>query len=183
MGGEPTFVALDDPDGDEWNSAAIGTEKRRLAADLVRRLRARFAPGSLLHTGQGKWYPGEPLPRWAFTCFWRHDGEPVWRRDDLLAPDEADLGHGEAEARRFVHTLALRLGVEPRHAIAGYEDAWYHLWRERRLPVNVDPFDSRLDDARGARPLRARLRAGLHHRRRPCAAARAPHRRRGGANG
>jgi uncharacterized protein (DUF2126 family) len=147
MGGEPTFVSLDDPDGEEWNTTAMGPVKRRLAGDLVRRLRARFAPGSLLHMGQGKWYPGEQLPRWALGCFWRRDGEPLWRRDDLLAPDDADLGHGEPEAHRFVEALAQRVGIDPVFAIRGYEDTWYHLWRERRLPVNVDPFDARLDDA------------------------------------
>ena len=146
MGGEPTFVSIDDPDGDEWNTAAMGPNKRRLAADLVRRLRTRFAPGSLLHTGQAKWYPGESLPRWAFTCFWRRDGEPIWRRDDLLAPDDRDLGHGEPEARRFMETLAERLALDPALAIPAFEDVWYHLWRERRLPVNVDPLESRLDD-------------------------------------
>ncbi len=146
MGGEPTFVSIDDPDGAEWDTAALGPEKRRLAALLVRRLRTRFAPASLLHTGQGKWYPGESLPRWAFTCFSRRDGEPIWRRDDLLAADDGDLGHDAEAAGTFAAALARRLGVDPDFAIPGYEDLWYHLWRERRLPVNVDPFASRLDD-------------------------------------
>jgi hypothetical protein len=64
MGGEPTFVSVDDMDGNEWNSAALGEKKRELAGTLLHRLHARFAPGGLLHYGQGKWYPGEPLPRW-----------------------------------------------------------------------------------------------------------------------
>ncbi|MEO5728006.1 MAG: transglutaminase family protein, partial [Byssovorax sp.] len=78
MGGEPTFVAIDDPDGEEWNTAALGPDKKRLATDLFHRMRAEYAPRGLVHFGQGKWYPGEPLPRWSLNCFWRRDGEPLW---------------------------------------------------------------------------------------------------------
>jgi uncharacterized protein (DUF2126 family)/transglutaminase-like putative cysteine protease len=161
MGGEPTFVAIDDPDGDEWNTAAMGPRKRRLAAALCRRLRTRFAPAGLLHTGLGKWYPGEPLPRWAFTCYWRRDGEPLWQHDELLAPDDDDLGHGAPQAQRFIETLALRLHVDPRTIAAGYEDSWYYLWRERRLPNNVDPFDARLEDPRERERLARVFEQGL----------------------
>jgi uncharacterized protein (DUF2126 family)/transglutaminase-like putative cysteine protease len=145
MGGEPTFVAEDDPDGAEWNTDAMGPTKRRYASRLVERLYDRFTPGGLLHEGQGKWYPGEPLPRWALSCYFRKDGQPIWRRPELF--DRAESGQATAsEARAFAAALAARLGVDPSFAIAGYEDTWYHLWRERRLPVNVDPLDARLDD-------------------------------------
>jgi uncharacterized protein (DUF2126 family)/transglutaminase-like putative cysteine protease len=145
MGGEPTFVSVDDFDAPEWNTAALGSGKRRLAGQLVRRLQARFAPGALLHFGQGKWYPGESLPRWTLGCYWRRDGVAVWDDPRLLA-DDADGSAGPDDAQRFTALLARRLGVDPQDAIPGYEDAWYWLWRERRLPLNVDPLEARLDD-------------------------------------
>ncbi|HCS43449.1 MAG TPA: hypothetical protein DIW52_11560, partial [Pseudomonas sp.] len=58
MGGEPTFVSIDDPDGAEWNTAALGPDKRRLSAELFQRMRKHYAPKGLVHFGQGKWYPG-----------------------------------------------------------------------------------------------------------------------------
>ena len=56
MGGEPTFVSVDDMEGSEWNTAALGPTKRILAGNLLKRLRKRFGPGASLHYGQGKWY-------------------------------------------------------------------------------------------------------------------------------
>src|SRR5262249_31767450 len=44
MGGEPTFVSIDDYESAEWNTAALGPTKRVLADELIRRLRDRFAP-------------------------------------------------------------------------------------------------------------------------------------------
>ena len=156
MGGEPTFVSIDDMDGAEWNSRADGPHKRELANVLVRRLRERFGPGGLLHFGQGKWYPGEPLPRWAYGCFWRKDGVPVWRDAQLLA----DIGRaGEAtvaDAEGFAGELARRLGLAAGYVVAGYEDTFYYLWREGTLPANVDPASADLKD-----PLERRYLAGL----------------------
>ncbi|MCA9238790.1 MAG: transglutaminase family protein, partial [Planctomycetales bacterium] len=146
MGGEPTFVSIDDMEGDEWNTAAVGPNKRRLADDLMLRLKQRFGQGGLLHYGQGKWYPGESLPRWSFHCYWRKDGQPVWQNDQLFARVDNDHGHTIDHARRFAHALAQRLEVNTEHAIDGYEDSMYYAWRERRLPANVDPRDSKLDD-------------------------------------
>ncbi|HSU42014.1 MAG TPA: transglutaminase family protein [Polyangiaceae bacterium] len=146
MGGEPTFVSIDDMDGFEWNYGALGENKRKLAGVLFRRLARRFAKSPLLHYGQGKWYPGEQLPRWALGCFWRKDGEPVWVDPKRYAEDGASDGMTDEHAGRFVARLAARLGVDGRHAQPGYEDAYYYLLRERRLPVNVDVLDNRLDD-------------------------------------
>ncbi|MCW5771727.1 MAG: transglutaminase family protein [Rhodospirillaceae bacterium] len=147
MGGEPTFVAADDPDGAEWNTEALGPTKRRYAGQLLRRLANRLAHGYLLHYGQGKWYPGEQLPRWALGCHWRKDGEPIWRDPALFAADEErDPALGAAAAEGFLADLARRLQLDPAFCLPAYEDAWYYLWRERRLPVNVDPLKSELKD-------------------------------------
>jgi len=146
QGGEPTFVSVDDRDGAEWNTEALGPTKRALAADLLGRLKARYAPDGLLHYGQGKWYPGEQLPRWSLNLFWRKDGEPLWSDRTLFADERTDYGVTEAMAQQFLAGVAGRLALDPRFVFPAYEDVWYYLWRERRLPVNVDPFDARLDD-------------------------------------
>jgi uncharacterized protein (DUF2126 family)/transglutaminase-like putative cysteine protease len=146
MGGEPTFVSVDDPDGAEWNTTAMGPDKRRLAVDVYNRLKQKYAPQGLSHFGQGKWYPGEQLPRWSLNCFWRRDGEPIWQNPALLDDERRDRGVTAEVAGTFLATVAGKLGLSPEHMFAAYEDAFYYLWRERRLPGNVDPFDSRLDD-------------------------------------
>ncbi len=146
MGGEPTFVAMNDRDAPEWNTGALGPTKRGFAMELTHKLRAEYGQGGFLHFGQGKWYPGEQLPRWALSICWRADGQGTWRNPALFA-DERDPSHYTSEdARRFTHTLARKLGLADSHIQPGYEDVFYYLWRERRLPVNVDPFDARLDD-------------------------------------
>ena len=153
MGGEPTFVSIDDMEADEWNIAAVGPMKRQLAEDLIRRLRRRFAPGGMLHYGQGKWYPGESLPRWALSCFWRTDGEPLWKNVKLLADDAAPKSTTSADAETFTETLAENLGVDPCWVISAYEDIWETIRQEQRVPVNVDPLKSNVDDPEERRRL------------------------------
>lgn len=161
MGGEPTFVSIDNRDAEEWNTAALGPHKRKLAGKLFTRLADRFATGPLLHYGQGKWYPGEQLPRWALGCYWRKDSEPVWTDAALIAVDDRDYGVDEHDAHDFVCALAELLGVTGDYIQPGYEDAWYYLWRERKLPVNVDPFASKLKDAEERKRLAKVFERGL----------------------
>ena len=161
MGGEPTFVSIDDPDGAEWNTAALGAGKRRLAADLYRRLKQKYAPLGLAHFGQGKWYPGEQLPRWSLNCYWRKDGEPLWANPQLIADEQAQYSVTEDTARRFLVQVAEQLGLDPALAFPAYEDAFYYLWRERRLPANVDVLDSRLGDPMERARLAALFERGL----------------------
>jgi uncharacterized protein (DUF2126 family)/transglutaminase-like putative cysteine protease len=146
MGGEPTFVSIDDRDAPEWNTAALGPTKRAFADRLLRRLWARFAPAGVLHHGQGKWYPGEPLPRWAFSCYFRRDGEPIWHEPALLAREDPTRATDPVAAEGFIQSLARRLEVAPEFVQPAFEDVYYYLWRERRLPTNVDVLASRLED-------------------------------------
>jgi uncharacterized protein (DUF2126 family) len=146
MGGEPTFVSLDDANSPEWTTSAFGPTKHKLSMELFLRLRDRFAPGALLHFGQGKWYPGEPLPRWALNCYWRKDGVPIWEDQSLFATEASAVMPDASVARRFLEALTQRLEVDPSFIMSAYEDTFYYLWRERRLPVNVDPFDSKIED-------------------------------------
>jgi uncharacterized protein (DUF2126 family)/transglutaminase-like putative cysteine protease len=161
QGGEPTFVSIDDMDGPEWNYVATSPKKRELAETLQRRLKARFAPGGLLHQGQGKWYPGEPLPRWSLGIFWRIDGESLWHDDALLAdttqPGKATLADGAAFAQR----IAIALGLPADYVITAYEDVARLLQDEAALPANVDPLDADLAQPAERARLARLLQTGL----------------------
>ena len=146
MGGEPTFVSIDDMDGPEWNIEALGDHKRERAEILFRRLWDKFAEGGMLHHGQGKWYPGEPLPRWALNCYWREDNVPVWNNPGLIA-DPLQTGKMTKEhAAAFTNHLAKQIGLPSAHVIPGYEDALYYLWKEGTLPKNLDVLDNKLSN-------------------------------------
>ncbi|WP_027581931.1 transglutaminase family protein [Bradyrhizobium sp. Ai1a-2] len=146
MGGEPTFVSVDDLEAPEWNIAAVGPTKRALADDLIRRLRDRFAPGGLLHYGQGKWYPGESLPRWAFGLYWRKDGVPIWKNADLIAKIESPHKAQIKDAERFAVTMAQKLALAADYVMPAFEDTVYWMEREAALPANVSPENSKLSD-------------------------------------
>ncbi len=163
MGGEPTFVATENRDAAEWHTDALGPTKRGLATELVHKLREQYGQGGFLHFGQGKWYPGEQLPRWALSIHWRTDGQPCWQDPSLFADERVAHHYTPQDAKRFLRVLASELGVSTDHITPGYEDTWYYLWRERRLPVNVDPFDAKLDDALERARLHRVFSQGLDH--------------------
>ncbi|MGB7307290.1 MAG: transglutaminase family protein, partial [Burkholderiaceae bacterium] len=169
MGGEPTFVSIDDYEADEWNTGAQGPNKERLADQLLHRLYKRFAPGGVLHHGQGKWYPGETLPRWTYSVFWRVDGEPLWNHPEyFVVPDtaavKASVKSGAVKAapgssknpkeltesietvREFAIAVAQSLQVDTDNVLPVFEDPVHWLRKENELPVNVDPEDSKLED-------------------------------------
>ncbi len=161
MGGEPTFVSAEDMDSDQWNTKALGAEKLKLAKDLLIKLKEQFSTDAMLHYGQGKWYPGEELPRWALGCFWRTDGEALWRNPDLLARVDTDYKHTVDDANAFGQMLCESLGLAPRYLQPAYEDSLYYLWLERSLPESVDPRKASLKDDLERRRLAKLLSRGL----------------------
>jgi uncharacterized protein (DUF2126 family) len=150
MGGEPTFVGIDEPESPQWNIDALGAMKRTLGLRLIQSLRERVAAGGMLHYGQGKWYPGEPLPRWALSCFWRADGVPVWENIDLIAREDQDYSFGTADAFAFAEALTRRLQVSSENLLPAYnadesvEPAGYILPIRRRQPSGRLAWSSQL---------------------------------------
>jgi uncharacterized protein (DUF2126 family) len=116
--------------------------RHRTGPQTPQRIRAwrlpAFRPGQVV--------PGEQLPRWALSICWRADGRPCWSNPALFADERVPVRYTTDDAERFIRRVVRRLGLTDKHIEPGYEDVFYYLWRERRLPVNVDPFDSRLDD-------------------------------------
>jgi uncharacterized protein (DUF2126 family)/transglutaminase-like putative cysteine protease len=157
QGGEPTFVAIDDMDGLEWNITALSPKKWELAEQLAWRLKERYATGAMVFYGQGKWYPGEPLPRWAIGIYWRRDGLPLWKNPALIAADATLATATTDDARRFAHGVAQALGLDDAFVIDAYEDPLLLLSTEARLPVNIDPLKVPMKEA----DERSRLRRAL----------------------
>ena len=110
------------------------------------RLHDRFAPGGFLHHGQGKWYPGEPLPRWAFSLCWRRDGQPIWSNRALIARESSKRKLLADDAQRFTERVAARLGIAADHVVPAFEDPAERLLKESELPENVDPSNPKIDD-------------------------------------
>lgn len=163
MGGEPTFVAADDMEGAEWNIAAVGPNKRRFAEDLIRRIQTRLAPAGLLHYGQGKWYPGEPLPRWAFALYWRTDGQPLWRDPSLIARENPETPATAQNAEAFSHRLCVGLGLNKNAAFEAYEDASLLMLSEQKQPIGeIDKENESLDDKLERERLARALDRGLN---------------------
>ncbi|GAB4042387.1 transglutaminase family protein [Spirosoma litoris] len=162
MGGEPTFVSIDDSESPEWNSAADGPLKRKLSYNLALRLKNRFAHGGLLHFGQGKWYPGELFPRWQYALYWRKDGLPIWNNDDLITK-ESQTSYTHKEAEIFTTELTKYLGLNTDNIVPAYEDPIYWALEEDKLPVNLDPLAFDLSDSIERRTLAGILERGLNN--------------------
>ena len=124
MGGEPTFVSRDRMDEPEWGVEALGGNKHELAIDLADRLARDFAPDALIMHTQGKWYPGEPVPRWQIGIWWRIDGRPLWRDPALLDAPTTEADRTDADAARLANALTEALGLNPdMKLLSAYEPA------------------------------------------------------------
>jgi len=161
MGGEPTFVSVDDMEAKEWNTDADGPQKKVLGAKLIQNLKEEFGPGGMIHLGQGKWYPGEPLPRWQYSAIWRKDGYPIWKNPDLLDLGEKKSNHKIEDAKNLANELTNFLNLPSDFVHPAYEDAFYFLWEEGKVPINIDPEKSKLDDSLERKKLAEVLRNGM----------------------
>jgi transglutaminase-like putative cysteine protease len=161
VGGEPTFVSIDNQVDPEWTTEADGSHKRQRASALAARLKELWAPQGLVQRSQGKWYPGEPLPRWQIGLLWRTDGEPLWTDDALLAdpwPSGAATAGTSGTAAQSVSpdaglqvlgAIAEHLGLPSTQVRPAYEDALSRLANSVRQPSGepVVPEDDLEADA------------------------------------
>ncbi|WP_136480666.1 transglutaminase family protein [Cognatitamlana onchidii] len=146
MGGEPTFVSIDDMEAPEWNTDADGPHKRELANNLTKRLLDKMGNGGMLHHAQGKWYPGEPLPRWEIQLYWRKDGKVIWNNPELLSCFAPNSKVPEGSDKLFLDTLCDYLSVSTESVMPAYEDAFYSLWEEGNMPIDIDITDENSED-------------------------------------
>lgn len=161
VGGEPTFVSIDDQVSAQWTTDADGPHKRLRAADLAARLKAAWAPDGVAQYSQGKWYPGEPLPRWQIALHWRRDGVPLWRDPALLAQPWASEGSTEpAAAQRLLSGVAAGFGLPDDQVRAAFEDPLSRLLSALRTPAG-DPVSPGDDLAPDTNDRRAELLARL----------------------
>ncbi len=149
LGGEPTFVALDDATSPEWNTAADGEHKRELAGALAERLRQTYALGGVVHRGQGKWYPGEPLPRWNIALQWRTDGKSLWTRPELLADPwgKKRFPGAPRRAEALSHRIAELLGLPSGQVLPAFEDPLAALAADLSEPEGPRPDAEDFDEA------------------------------------
>jgi len=143
MGGEPTFISKDDMESSQWNTEADGKEKRELAYDLAMKLRSHYGPQGVMHFGQGKWYPGEPIPRWQYAMYWKSDGQPIWQDVSLIGNPNKAGKTTLAQGHTFLKQLASNLGLDPKYVMPAHEDKYYYLWEEHNLPKGFEQTDDK----------------------------------------
>ena len=87
----------------------------------------------------------------------------LWHDLSLFADDKPAAAHRCHRAKIHHRTFTRRLGdwVNPEHVLPAFEDTWYYLWKERRLPANVDPFASKLKNEEDRRRLAKVFEQGL----------------------
>jgi len=162
MGGEPTFVSIDDMESPQWNTDADGPEKRELADKLSRKLLSSFGKGGMLHYAQGKWYPGEPVPRWQTSIIWRKDGKKIWKNPSLFADMNQSHSYTNDDALKFLYNLSLTLGVSNENIMDAYEDSLYYIMKEAELPIDIDPLACDVESATERQTIARVLSQGLN---------------------
>jgi len=161
MGGEPTFVSIDDMESAQWNTDADGPEKRELADILSRKLLKSFGQGGMLHYAQGKWYPGEPVPRWQTSVIWRKDKKPIWSDPSLFADMNAEYDYTTDDAKEFIDLLASTLKVSNETVTAAYEDPLHYILKEAELPIDINSKKYDVDNAVDRKTIARVLSKGL----------------------
>lgn len=163
MGGEPTFVSKYDMESDQWNTDADGEDKRRMAFELAENVANELGKSTaLIHNGQGKWYPGEPVPRWQYGIYWRKDGTPFIKNSEAYANPTIDYGYTHRDAEALMQRVTATLGLPSKNIQPAYEDVFYYLWQEDNLPVNIDPLRVNLKDALERKTMSSLMKQGLN---------------------
>ncbi len=161
MGGEPTFISVKDMESEQWNTAADGKDKRELGMDLAEKLKFSFAQNGFIHFGQGKWYPGEPIPRWQYGIFWRKDQEKLWGNEKLIGNPTKKGNLKLEDSNNFMRLLTQVLGLNSNLFLPAFEDKYYYLWEEQNLPVNFDKTNSNTLDNISRKTLVELLESGM----------------------
>ncbi len=160
-GGEPTFVSANDFYSAQWNTEALGGQKKSMAVSLLLKLWNKIGAGGFIFHGQGKWYPGEPLPRWALSIFWRKDGINIWHHPTLLG-NELEMYHKSGEdAQRFLQSLCQKLQLDISHIHQAYEDIVYYSWIEANQPIHAHPEEVDYEVSAERESLRKKLEVGI----------------------
>ena len=107
LGGEPTFVPID-PEGAEWNYAAVGPTKLGYAWKVAENLLQNRMAGSAVFFCPGKSYPGEVNPRWIVRILASRDGTPLFRLPKQTEPLKQDA------VRQLAEGIRKRLGLPAR---------------------------------------------------------------------
>ena len=147
MGGEPTYVGIDEPESMQWNLEALGDLKCTRGLTLIRRLREQTAPGGLLHYRARKVVPGRAvtamgnalrLAQWTAMAMWED------ARSDR-ASKECERGFGVEDSRCDLLTaLAQRLAGEFNEIIlAAFEPGSENDDRSKSLTGYVLPLRRR----------------------------------------
>ncbi|UXX78628.1 transglutaminase family protein [Reichenbachiella carrageenanivorans] len=164
MGGEPTVVSIKDMESEQWNTNADGEDKRKMAFELADKLSQAFGKGNaLIHIGQGKWYPGEPVPRWQYGIYWRKDGLPLVNDARVYGDPNEDYGYTFKQAEGLMKEITLQLKLPLFNVQPAYEDVYYYLWQEDKLPININPLRVNLSDSLERKTMSGVIKNGLNN--------------------